>query len=266
MSQSKLPVLGIVAAAAAALMLRKGGSKQSVACPDVRVGQDQELAGVRFQEVMKGGASPKDSVPIVFAFHSKASGPRQYNKSGSLSAIGPSRVIIPYGLYTSQELSGGSPDNYHFFPSGIKRLVNNNTEDEVRDTFMSTSDWFRPFARAIVSCRPSPTRPIFTGSSMGAEMADLMNATMPGFAGLTVAVNGYLPRPLWNSNISPQAALHGRDDTTVPYQWDKEYNETIIEQGAPATFTSYDAGHSISSAMSKDWQAYIKSYTTGASA
>lgn len=248
------------------MLMRKGGGSGGLPCPDISVGKDLEMAGVRFQEVMKGGAAPGDAVPIVFAFHSRGSGVRQYNKSTQLSAIGPSRVIIPYGPYTSRQLTGGSPDNYHFFPSGIKSLVNKNTEQELRDIFLDTADWFKPFAERIVSCRPTNMRPVFTGSSMGAEMAYLMNATMPGFAGLTVAVNGYLPRPLWNANISPQAALHGRSDDTVPYSWDKEYNDTIIQQGAPATFVSYDAGHTISSAMSRDWQAYIKNYTTSASA
>ena len=266
MSKNTLRLLGVLSVGAAALALRNSKGSGVPNCPDIKIGEDQQLAGVRFQEVMKGGASPGDAVPIVFAFHSKGNSPSQYSKSGSMSAIGPARMIIPYGIYSSQDLNGGSADSYHFFPSGIKNIINNNSESEVLEIFSTTSRWFEPFARAIVRCRPSPPdrRPVFTGSSMGAQMAYLMNSTMPGFAGLTVAVNGYLPRPFWNSNISPQAALHGRSDTTVPYNWDKEYNETIISQGAPATFVPYDAGHGLTKTMSSDWQSFIRNYISGA--
>jgi predicted esterase len=260
-------LIGALAAAGAAVLLsgKKSGKSyytKPTDCPEIDSGSTYEYRGVRFKEYMKGGASRDEAVPMVFAFHSMGGNPTQYLKQ--LSGIGPARVISPFGKYRSSDIGGTSKTNFHWFPSGIKKLVQNSTEQEAGQIFLETSNWFRDFAAAIHMCRPTVGKPVFTGSSMGAEMAYLMNTTMPGFAGLTVAVNGFIPKALWSPRISPQLALHGTKDNTVPYDWDKEYNETIKAQGAPVTFSSYDAGHSLSSAMSRDWQSAIKSY--GASA
>lgn len=257
-------ILGALAAAGAVVALSggRGGSRRSRPsdCPDVDSGETYEYRGVRFKESMKGGADRRDAVPMVFAFHSMGANPSQYSSSGSLSNIGPARVIAPFGKYTSADLGGSSKSNFHWFPSGIKALVKNNTEEQAAAIFMETANWFRGFASGIYQCRPTVGKPVFTGSSMGAEMSYLMNATMPGFSGLTVAVNGFLPRGLWSANISPQLALHGINDNTVPYEWDKEYNETIKKLGAPATFASYESGHGVSGKMAKHWTGAIRDY------
>lgn len=250
-------IIGATAAATLLLLTSKKSSRSGGSslpdydlskCPPFE-GGPQELEGVRFYEVIIGDADPSDPLPMIFWFHALAAKPESYlDRMKNLDAA---RLIVPFGKYESTKL----PGYFKWFESGIRHLVNKNTDEYVYNHFMETANWIAPFVRAIYACRNTLGRPVFAGGSMGGEMSYLLNATMPGFAGLTVSLNGALPEPLWSSNITTQVGLHGEYDDVVPYDWDLAYNQWLQDNGAPATFYTYGTDHGWSKDNPKEWNA-----------
>lgn len=203
------------------------------------------VAGVPYLERMRGHASPDESVPMVVLFHSKGASPSGH--SGMLSGIGPARLILPEGAY---EGSGGRV----WWQRGIKDAMDPAQRDAATAQWEGAAERMAEFLRQIVQCRPTVGKPVITGSSQGGEMTLLMASTHPELVSAGVAVSSYLLPDLWTKRMAPVHMIHGTGDKTVPYDWAREYFETMQARGAPLSFESYSSpGHSVTSPMSDDW-------------
>jgi predicted esterase len=184
---------------------------------------------------------------MVVLFHSK--GATAEGHAGMLAGLEPCRLIVPEGVLST---SGGGR---LWWEKGVIAAMEQPEAAAVQ--WRVAAARIIVFLRALVQCRPTVGSPIVTGSSMGAEMAYLMATLYPREVYGAVAVNGYLIPPLWSPDMAPTLSLHGTSDRTVPYDWDAEYVAAMAERGAPIRMESFDAGHAITTAMSRAWSAAV---------
>ena len=216
------------------------------------------LRGVRYLEQMRGDADPDEAVPMVVLFHSKGATPEGH--VNMLRRSGPSRLIVPEGALSTRSGKGSL-----WWELGIKKAMEEDPMGAAAQWRAAAARMHR-FLQALVRCRPTVGKPILTGSSMGGEMAYLMGTRYMDHAYASVSVNGYLIPELWSPHMVPTLALHGIDDRTVPYAWDKEYVEAMQAKGAPIRLESFDAGHGLTPEMGRAWGDAVKSLVASAAA
>lgn len=170
-----------------------------------------EIAGVRYIEVMTGGAQPDERVPMIVALHPMGGDPmdllpifRRYRRRG--------RLILPYG-----------------HPSGGMFVWYNGVGDDVPAS-MITRETNRLVVAldALVITRPTVGKPIVTGFSQGGMMAFALAMTHPEALAAAFPISGLLPPSLYPSaalvsmprpaTSPPVIAFHGAMDMAVPTQ------------------------------------------------
>jgi phospholipase/carboxylesterase len=211
------------------------------------------VAGVTYYEEMRGGARPDEKVPMVIAFHSLCSNPR--NVLGMYQNIGPSRLIVPAGAFECRTAA----THRKWWELGVKAAMNGGDLPGATLQWRAESDRMANFISQIQRCRPTRGKPVVTGSSMGGEMTLLMASTHPELVDSGVAVSSYLLPPFWNRRMAPVAMVHGEGDTTVPFTWAKEYADTMLAAGAPLSFAAFPSdGHNVTKDMGEAWGAGLK--------
>jgi predicted esterase len=218
--------------------------REPIDCPPLNPDGDT-LAGVEYLERRSADAPADAKLPMVIVFHSMGASPQGF--VGFYKNLqSPARVITPRGLTTV-----GSGWGWTKFASKTKK------QDEFAAQLRWSAEQLAEFIRRITRCRPTSGRPIVTGSSQGGHMSYAMASLYPTKVRAAVALAGYLPTPLWNSKMAPTWGMHGRNDDGVPYARTVAYWDAMKERGAKLQTESYDAGHGISSAMSKDWRGRV---------
>lgn len=205
------------------------------------------VAGIRYLERVTPGADPESPLPMVVVFHAKGATPSAYAGMFYKSVGKPIRLIVPEGPL-------GLGNGYEWFrlPGRTK------DQDTLAEQMVDTGEQVGKFLADIVRCRPTIGRPVITGSSQGGSMTYLMATQYPYLARGAVALAGWLPRQLWAPHLPPTVGMHGVNDHTVPFEPTAEYAAAMQSQGANFTWRTYQAGHGISSAMSRDWRDAVK--------
>lgn len=212
-----------------------------------------KIAGVGYYEAMRGGAQPDEEVPMVIAFHSLCSNPR--NALNMYKGIGRARLIVPSGSFGCR--TGAT--HRKWWELGVKSAMKDDNLAGATEQWRAEAQRMGDFISQVQRCRPTKGRPILTGSSMGGEMTLLMASTHPRLVDSGVAVSAYLLPPLWNARMAPVAMVHGDGDKTVPFTWAKEYAETMIAQGAQLSFDAFPSeGHAVTKAMGSAWGAGLR--------
>lgn len=208
------------------------------------------VAGVRYLERMRGGASPTERMPMVLVLHSLGGTPEGY--AGGMGGIGRARLILPEGEFDRD--NGKS-----WFGKGLHAVVDGGNKPEDLAIWKSAGDRLARFIDAITHCRPTIGKPIATGSSQGGEASLLLANDHRRKIHGAVSINGDMPGPLWHRRMAPTVMVNGTGDTTVPFDWAEEHAQEMIDRGAPLTFVSMDSsGHAITSEQSKAWIAAVR--------
>ena len=115
------------------------------------------VAGVRYLERLRGGASSDERLPMVIVLHGLGGTPEGY--AGGFGGIGKARVILPQGAY---EGGGG----FKWWEHGLHDIVLHGSQSDI-DEWNAASARLSEFIRQITRCRPTLGKPIVTGSSQG---------------------------------------------------------------------------------------------------
>lgn len=101
------------------------------------------------------------------------------------------------------------------------------------------------------------------GFSQGAVASMTLALTMGENIKGIVALSGYIPKFVKDeyelkpvNNVSVFIS-HGEDDQVLPYQWGDSAQEYFKEKGAPVTFHSYQAGHTVSLENQLDFKMWL---------
>jgi phospholipase/carboxylesterase len=170
-----------------------------------------EIAGVRYLELLMGGARPDERVPMIVALHPMDGDPadllpllRRYRRRA--------RLILPYG-----HPSGGM---YVWYDSV--------REDVAAPRVTREADRLAAALAALVAARPTVGKPLVTGFSQGGIMTFALAVTHPEALAAAFPISGLLPPSLYPSaalsseprpaTLPPVTAFHGDSDLAVPTQ------------------------------------------------
>jgi phospholipase/carboxylesterase len=207
-------------------------------------------AGLRYLEIIRGGANPKDKLPMLLVIHGLGDKP----DPGWLHAIDladsiKARMILPEA--PTPHGQGFSWFDYRAASLDQVALAHNITAIEARVAQM---------IEVLVKQRPTRgQRVVVTGFSQGGMLSYTLAVQHPALIELALPISGMLPAPLWPEHARADAwaprthALHGTSDDVVRMAVDQQLVEHLKGLGYAAELVAFEGvGHVITPAMSAE--------------
>ncbi|HFE44425.1 MAG TPA: hypothetical protein ENJ18_02880 [Nannocystis exedens] len=215
----------------------------------------ETVAGIRYLEMIVGGAKVEDSLPMVVAIHGLGDRPEHFAElMRGLSQ--PVRVILPAGIIDTDE-------GFSWFD-----LRARDPDVEALSAGVATAaDRLATFVDAISAARPTTGEPIITGFSQGGIVSFTIATRHPDSIAAAYPVSGWLPPPLWPKagpagETPPIIALHGTADKAVKFGPTEEAVRRLQKLGYPVELKVYaDVGHQITQEMRTELWTQLRSST-----
>jgi len=219
--------------------------------------QRDETSGLEYLEVLTGGASASDPVPLVVAMHGLGDHPESFRLLlDDLPA--KARVVFPRGPMPHGD-DGFSWFEFHTDDDEGKAALG----EGVR----TSADRIAQLIVVLLKARGGPPRAIVCGFSQGGILSFELAAAHPEIIAQAIPVSGYLPSSLWPAEppklrpLPKILALHGETDRLIPLEWAKWSVEALRSQGYDVTLRSWPG---VSHALSPDMHATLLSTVVGA--
>ncbi len=234
-----VPIL--LLAGVSALLLRRKGLK----CPSSDTGGT--LDDVVYKEIVTGGANPNEALPMIIAFHGKASKPDDLLPKMTLIRQ-KARIILPRGIIKEGK--------HHYW---WKRGARDPDQDALADSMVATISIIEDFVRDIPQCRPTIGKPIVAGHSQGGMMSLALATLHPELVSAAIPASGWLPEKLHSTNTAPIYAIHGQGDEIVPFAWTADYVAKMRQNGAEQILLrAIPGGHPLSGNLLTKWLDIIR--------
>jgi phospholipase/carboxylesterase len=183
---------------------------------------------------------------MVIAIHGLGDRPDRFGKL-FLQYQGKARIVLPRGPHRA----GGGRS---WFETDIRNgIVVKVDEEEFEESLRRLAS----LAKRVSEEKPTVGKPVVTGFSQGGILSFALAAESPESIRGAIPVAGMLPRKLWPVKAAGKdgmtcrlQALHGRDDSLVPYDEAKSSVEHLAKMGWEAQLETFpDTGHTISFEM-----------------
>jgi predicted esterase len=205
--------------------------------------------GLTYTEILTGGATANETLPMVIALHGLGQ-TKEYlvNKLNGLNLR--ARVIIPDAFY---DRTGDLPGRkwwkgYH--PQGLQA--------HMTEVIPEASEKLAPFVARLPRCRPTIGLPVLAGHSQGGYIVLDFAAAYPQLVSGIVSSASWRPVALWDDvPVAPVIAVHGKNDTGVDYDRSLEYYEEMIARGAPLEHRATNGSHSLGTSNLNAWKQAI---------
>ena len=190
-----------------------------------------EAAGVRFVEILTGGASASEPLPLIVAIHGYGGSPQNLARVFSSFPM-RARVILPYGFNAA-----GSGFSWW----------DGDWVDEARfaDDTRRAANRLAAMLDELRRSRPTVGKPIVTGFSQGGMLSFTLAVLHPEAVRAAFPMGGLLAKPLWPSAWPPGApkpiirAFHGTADDVVPVEAARGTVQRLAELGLAAELVEY---------------------------
>jgi phospholipase/carboxylesterase len=204
-------------------------------------------AGLRYLEIVRGGASAQEPLPMLLVIHGLGDKPdRRWLQAIDVAERVKARMILPQA--PTPHASGFSWFEFTAHDDPVA-LANNIRSVEARVAQM--------IEVLTKQRRTRGTRVVVTGFSQGGMLSYALALLHPALIDFAMPIGGLLPEPLWpdhprGTTRSPRIhALHGAADVRVPLDTDARLVEHLNSRGYAAELTVFDGvGHAIAPAMS----------------
>jgi phospholipase/carboxylesterase len=236
-----------LAALLALLLLAAGCDRHapSGGAPALASAPGDEAAGVRFVEIVTGGASASDTLPLIVAIHGFGGSPEHFLRRAELGSLGArARIVAPFGL-TPVDM-------------GFAWFAGEGT-DHLAEDMRAVADRLAAMITELVKRRPTTGRPVVTGFSQGGMLSYALAVLHPEVVRAAFPASGLLPEGLLPSawpagkEMPRVHAFHGTADDRVPIDGDRATSRRLVDLGLPAELTEYPGeGHTVSSEMKRD--------------
>jgi phospholipase/carboxylesterase len=212
-----------------------GAGAPVVAAPSASPPGPEELpvsAGLRYFELITGGASRTDSLALVVAIHGLGGDARAF--SALLADFpAPARVIFVQ-----------APDPYEGGWSWFPFRARDQDPTALARGIEQAADRVAATVRDLRSSLPTVGRPIVTGFSQGGMISFALATRHPDLIQEAIPVGGWLPPPAWpspagGSRRPPITALHGTEDPAVRHAPTAEAVAALVARGFPASLESF---------------------------
>ena len=231
----------IIGAAALLLSSSKSSRRTALPCPVLTTGKGR-LAGYDYIEIVTGGASLSDRLPIIILLHGRGAQPESISKYLENISV-RSRVVIPSGnLGTSSS------------PLWFDLRAAASDQDTLASQMKEEANRVANFIREANRCLKGVGKPVVTGHSQGGMLSLAIAATNPALPREVIAVSAWLPISLWPNTLPVTHLIHGMNDTTVDYSRTADFVARAKGAGLPIDITSIAGrGHGMGGDMEVKW-------------
>lgn len=203
-------------------------------------------AGLRYLEIVRGGADPDEELPLVIVIHGLGDKPsRDWLSAIDLDPSLKARMILP------QAPTPHGP-GFSWFPYRFSDLNDAGLAEGISNAASGLTRAIEQLARM----RPTRGRVIVCGFSQGGMLSFALSLAHPELFQLALPISGMLPQPLWPERkprgyVPRTIALHGKADQTVPFDADAKLVQHLRSLQFPAEIEGYEGvQHHITPAMS----------------
>lgn len=204
----------------------------------------RSAGGLRYLEIVRGDASPDETLPLVVFLHGLGDHPR----AGWFASFPrPARFVLPE-----------APTPYGRGFSWFEYRAGDDDRDQGQ-LGASILDAAERLAGAIAQIRvdrPTAGAPIVTGFSQGGMLSYALGLHHPAGLGPIFPIAGALPEPSWPSapvagrSYPPISALHGMADPIVPYRAAEMMTQALSQRGFDIELQGFEgAAHTITPTM-----------------
>jgi len=201
-----------------------------------------EAGGLRYLELVRGGANPENALPLVIVLHGLGDRPRSswFDGFPRHARFVLFQAPAPYG------------EGYSWFDYRVGEMG----QAELGRAIRSAAE---PLAAAIAEVRgtrPTHGKTSLVGFSQGAMLCYAIALYHPHHVGAVFPVAGALPPSAWPSRRAPHTvypsifAVHGTLDPIVPFETDQAMASTLRSRGFDVEFRPIEgARHEFNAAM-----------------
>jgi phospholipase/carboxylesterase len=220
--------------------------------------------GVQYLEILRGGATQDQAVPMIVLIHSLAQKAELHWVDCAAPGLQadtpcgfdvdpgiPVRIVMPQA--TTPYGSG-----FSWFPYDTNPDTRNDAA--IAPGIQEAGERVARFIQVVRGQRPARGRVIVTGFSQGAMLTYQVTLKHPELVYFAAPASGYLPQDLWPSaapggQLPEIDAIHGTSDKVVDFDADSKLIQHLQGLGYTAEFTSFGGvAHEVSSAMSAHLQ------------
>ncbi|HET8938907.1 MAG TPA: dienelactone hydrolase family protein [Polyangiales bacterium] len=205
-------------------------------------------AGLKYLEIVRGGAGADDTLPLLIVIHGLGDHPhRDWLYAIDVDPKLKARMILPQAPTPYGRGFAWFP--YRFGDHDDVALAGGISEAEARLAQM---------IEVLRTQRPTRGRAVVCGFSQGGMLSYALALGHPELVQFALPISGELPPPLWPASrpkrgASPRiVALHGTTDTVVRFEADDLFAQHLRAKGYPIMLLPFEnVGHHISEAMSE---------------
>jgi phospholipase/carboxylesterase len=162
--------------------------------PPVSTEGQHTTAGLRYIELVTGGASETDTLPLIAFFHGHGGRPEVFQSK--LAALkGRARVVLAYGLHPAEN------GNFEWFPS---RAFRPEMQGEYAQAIPAAEGTVADALAAIAKARPTVGKPIAGGFSQGAGLTLALALRHPDLLSAACPMAGQVPAQVFDG-VKPPA-------------------------------------------------------------
>ena len=216
---------------------------------------DEATRRLEHLEVVTGGASADDELPMIVAIHGLGSSPDRFARLFHGLEV-PARVVLPAGT------TPWGPGFSWMSPSLDDAAAQRQIDD--------AADRVAGLIQEVRASRPTSGRAVVTGFSQGGILSFVVAVRHPRLVAAAVPVSGRLPRPAWppvggSGRATPVIrALHGAADRRVASLPARRGVVRLRSAGWDARIRLYGGvEHRISPGMRRDLYALLAAAVEG---
>ncbi|MDH5670913.1 MAG: dienelactone hydrolase family protein [Myxococcales bacterium] len=218
-----------------------------------------QCAGLRYLELLRGGAKADSALPMVVLIHGLGDRPRDV----WIGEVGvPMRIILPQA-----PIPRGPGFSWFEF-----RVGDGDSAGLARGIATAAAQLARAL-EGLRAVRPTRGLPFVGGFSQGGMLSYALALGHPQVLSMAHPIAGMLPRPLWprekpaGVRLPPIRAAHGDSDRIVPAAADRALHAHLKKLGYDAELREYPGvAHQISPEMGERLGAIVMTATSAAAA
>ena len=204
-------------------------------------------AGLRYLEIVRGGASPNEKLPLLVVIHGLGDKPHHdWLQAIDVDSNRKVRMILP-------QAPTPHGNGFAWFPYRAGSL----DQAALARGISAAAERLTRMIEVLRTQRATRGRAVVTGFSQGGMLSYAIALSRPDVVECAIPISGMLPAPLWpergrDASWFPRIrALHGETDSVVSFDVDRQLVQRLGELGYPAELTAFGAtGHTITAAMS----------------
>jgi phospholipase/carboxylesterase len=204
-------------------------------------------AGLRYLEIVRGGASPDEKLPLLLVIHGLGDKPHHdWLRAIDVDSNVKVRMILPQAPTPHGE-------GFSWFPFRAGSL----DQAALARGISAAAERLTQMITVLHTQRPTRGRSVVSGFSQGGMLSYAVALSRPELVECAVPISGMLPEPLWpvrahDASWFPKIrSLHGKADSLVRFDVDQQLVERMRQLGYPVELVGFEAtGHTITPAMS----------------